>query len=209
MKSAATKTCRVLIVDDSDHDRAQAKAALLNGSTRRWEFLEAINGEEALRLCALEPRPDCMVLDVDLPDATALQVLAAMARAEDDYDLIRIPVVILTSATSALANQEVLRAGAQDYVGKAWLCPESLTRAVENAMERHAMTRELRQQAKRREQLLEAERAARVEGERVGLIKDEFLATVTHELRTPLASIISWSSLLKMSLKNEAMVERC
>lgn len=207
MRAPTDKACRILIVDDSDHDRAEAKAALLNGSVRRWQFWEASNGDEALRLCALGPAPDCMVLDVELPDATALQVLAAMPRGEDG--LICIPVVILTCSTSATANQEVLRAGAQDYVGKSWLCPESLTRAVENAIERHAMTRELRQQARRREQLLEAERAARVEGERVGVIKDEFLATVTHELRTPLASIISWSSLLKMSLKNEALVERC
>ncbi len=199
--------CRIIIVDDSDHDRAEAKAALLNGSPRRWEFLEASTGDEALRLCSLEPAADCMVLDFNLPDATALQVLAAMVRGEED--LIRIPVVILTNYTSAITNQEILRAGAQDYVGKSWLCPESLTRAVENAMELHAMTRTLRRHAKRREQLLEAERAARVEGERVGLIKDEFLATVTHELRTPLASIISWSNLLKMSLDNPEIVQRC
>ena len=36
----------------------------------------------------------------------------------------------------------MLRAGAQDYVGKAWLTPDSLTRTVENAMERWPMITE-------------------------------------------------------------------
>ena len=48
-----------------------------------------------------------------------------------------------------------------------------------------------------REQLLEAERAARLESERVAIVKDEFLSTLSHELRTPLAAIVGWANILK------------
>lgn len=162
MSTIDPRPCRILIVDDSAYDRAEAKAALLHGSYRRWEFLEAENGAQALRMCDMKPAPDCMVLDFDLPDATALQVLERMARGDDD--LIRIPVVILTSAVSATLNQTVLRAGAQDYVGKSWLGPESLTRAVENAMERHAMTFELRRDRTRQQVVAEVAQAAAAGG---------------------------------------------
>ena len=39
----------------------------------------------------------------------------------------------------------MLRAGAQDYIGKDWTSPEALSRAIENACESWAMARELRQ----------------------------------------------------------------
>ncbi len=48
-----------------------------------------------------------------------------------------------------------------------------------------------------RERVFKAEHAARLEGERVGRLKDEFLATLSHELRTPLNAILGWSSILK------------
>jgi signal transduction histidine kinase len=46
-----------------------------------------------------------------------------------------------------------------------------------------------------RAELLEAERAARGEIERVNRVKDEFLATVSHELRSPLSAILGWARL--------------
>ncbi|MFQ4137264.1 PAS domain S-box protein [Nodosilinea sp. PGN35] len=47
-----------------------------------------------------------------------------------------------------------------------------------------------------REQLLQREQAAREEAEQANRIKDEFLAVLSHELRSPLNPILGWSSLL-------------
>ncbi|MDF5724441.1 MAG: PAS domain S-box protein [Rhizonema sp. PD37] len=48
-----------------------------------------------------------------------------------------------------------------------------------------------------REQLLQREQAAREAAENANRIKDEFLAVVSHELRSPLNPILGWSKLLQ------------
>jgi len=47
-----------------------------------------------------------------------------------------------------------------------------------------------------RERLFESEREARQEAEQQSRIKDEFLATLSHELRTPMNAILGWLSLV-------------
>jgi signal transduction histidine kinase/DNA-binding response OmpR family regulator len=54
-----------------------------------------------------------------------------------------------------------------------------------------------RESAHERERLLKRERDARDEAERQDRLKDEFLATLSHELRTPMNAILGWLSILE------------
>ena len=54
-----------------------------------------------------------------------------------------------------------------------------------------------------RERLASRERAARRSAEEANRLKDDFLATVSHELRNPLNSIVGWAGLLSSGKLNE------
>ncbi|MDX2243301.1 MAG: ATP-binding protein [Leptolyngbyaceae cyanobacterium bins.302] len=59
-----------------------------------------------------------------------------------------------------------------------------------------------------REQLLVREQAAREAAESANRIKDEFLAIVSHELRSPLNPILGWSKLLRTRQLNAEKTDR-
>ncbi|HEY9906165.1 MAG TPA: ATP-binding protein, partial [Thermosynechococcaceae cyanobacterium] len=63
---------------------------------------------------------------------------------------------------------------------------------------------EQRQTVAEREHLLFREQAAREEAERANRIKDEFLAVLSHELRSPLNPILGWTHLLQQGKLDEA-----
>jgi PAS domain S-box-containing protein len=67
---------------------------------------------------------------------------------------------------------------------------------------------EKKQAEAEREQLLQREQAARAEAERANRIKDEFLAVLSHELRSPLNPILGWTKLLQMRKFDEAQTKQ-
>ncbi len=133
-----TAPFHVLLIDDSPDDRADIRQMLLRGSSQRYKFTEAETGSAALRaLREMANPPGCILLDFNLPDMNALEMLAEW---HAGTPLLGCPVVVLTGM--AECGQRVIGAGAQDFLGKSWASPESLTRAIENAVERYALTRE-------------------------------------------------------------------
>jgi PAS domain S-box-containing protein len=59
-----------------------------------------------------------------------------------------------------------------------------------------------------REAAYQREHAARTQAEEATRLKDEFLANLSHELRTPMNAIIGWSHLLKTGRLDEAQRQR-
>lgn len=139
---------RWIILVDGDADfRTTASRYLFNGGARSYELTESPTGADGIR-AALESvrKPDCILLDDRLPDQSALAVLAQLS---EPGGTTVCPIVVLTTETDPAAALAMVRAGAQDCIDKSWCSAPVLARAVDNAIERWNMARELEQRARR------------------------------------------------------------
>ncbi len=76
-------------------------------------------------------RPDCVLLDLNLPDANGMDALDRIAQ----YD-VTVPIVVLTGLNDEYFGASAVAAGAQDYLVKGRVEPEMLRRALLYAIER-------------------------------------------------------------------------
>jgi len=98
----------ILLVEDNAGDVRLTCEALRDAHVRN-NLSVARDGAEAMAMLRKEriygeaPRPDLVLLDLNLPKMNGQQVLATM---KTDPDLLRIPVVVLTTSK---AEEDVLR----------------------------------------------------------------------------------------------------
>jgi two-component system cell cycle response regulator len=111
----------VLLVEDSSAIRALVRRMLVAGG---HTVVEASGGAAALAACR-ERQPDVMLLDVEMPEMSGWDVLAAM---KADPELRDVPVVFLTGRSDTTDIVEGLRLGAHDYLRKPCQPTELLAR---------------------------------------------------------------------------------
>jgi CheY-like chemotaxis protein len=98
----------ILLVEDNPGDARLTREALKDGRVHH-NLSVAADGEEALAFLRREgrfteaPRPDLILLDLNIPKKDGRQVLAEI---KADPELIRIPVVVLTTSK---AEEDIAR----------------------------------------------------------------------------------------------------
>ena len=108
---------QVLLVDDSRMMRAVLKKAL--GEIGFQNVVEAVDGADAVAKMQAAPF-DLVLLDMEMPVMTGLEVLAAMNLAPD---LKGLPVIVISGADQIDMAVQCIEAGAEDYLTK----PPNLT----------------------------------------------------------------------------------
>ncbi|MDB5774623.1 MAG: Histidine kinase, gyrase and HSP90-like ATPase [Herbaspirillum sp.] len=160
-----TKTqIRVLVVAAEVIHRQAVRRAIAADADADFVLFEAATGQEGLQL-ACHLKPDCILLDDQLPDRNSLAFLSAL---DGDAAEMPMPVILLTGADNVqVVAAEAIKRGAWDYLGKdangqyletlPWAIKRMLRERQLSEGKRRAEA-ELRQLAGRFERIKEAER---------------------------------------------------
>jgi len=159
---------RVLIVDDSEDDVEMIRRCLADDTT---EIRGVTDSTQAERIFT-EFEPDCVLLDLHMPQPDGLEILRRIRDARSRLGFL--PVLVLTGDVEPVARNNALDLGADDFLLK--------------PLDRNEVVLRVRN--------LLATRRLHVELARAYRHKSEFLASMSHELRTQLSSVIGFSELL-------------
>jgi len=174
---------RIVLADDNADMRDYLRRLLAS----HYEVIAVKDGREALQAIeTADRRPDLVLTDVMMPHLDGFGLLKAL---REDLRTASIPVVMLSARAGEEARVEGLQAGADDYLIKPFSARELLARIGGTL----ALARFRRETA---DALKEADRR-----------KDEFLATLAHELRNPLAPIRNGLQIMRLAQSPE-VVER-
>jgi PAS domain S-box-containing protein len=86
--------------------------------------------------------------------------------------------------------------------------PIGFVKVARDATGRKRAEESLKRAEREREEALERERIARGEAEDASRSKDEFIALVSHELRSPLNAILGWTRILRQGRPDEELYQR-
>ena len=106
-----SKTKRVLIVDDSPDDIHFVMESISQG----FAVVAATSGEKALQIAAKEPKPDIILMDVDMPGMDGYEVCR---RLKEDESTREIEVIFLSSHDTTEEKLAGYDVGGSDYLIK-------------------------------------------------------------------------------------------
>ena len=177
---AEKKPLQVLLVEDNAGDARLLREMFSKETAGSFTLTHLTRMSEAEKHLA-RGGVDIVLLDMGLPDGHGLEILRRARAAAPD-----VVMIVLTGLDDEALAAEAIKEGAQDYLIKGQIENRALPRALRHAMDRHRMQTET-----------DSMRAHQLQ------LKDEFLSHVSHELRSPLTSIYSFTTIISDGLAGE------
>jgi len=172
----------ILIVDDLPEKIFVYRAIL---EELHQNLIIAHSGEEALKL-VLKHEFAVILLDVNMPGMDGFETASLIRKRKKSS---KTPIIFLTAFNDDMNIAQGYASGAVDYLPTP-IVPEVLRAKIRVFIELFQMRQQAAAQA--------GERAKREAAEESDRRKDEFLATLAHELRNPLAPLSNALHLLQM-----------
>jgi signal transduction histidine kinase len=174
------KPLQILLVEDNAGDVRLLREMFSKESPDSFELTHLSRMHDAeVRLA--QGGVDIVLLDMGLPDGHGIDTLRRARAAAPD-----VVMIVLTGLDDEVLAAEAIKEGAQDYLIKGQIENRALPRALRHAIERHRLQAET--------DLMRAQQLQ---------LRDQFLSHVSHELRSPLTSIYSFSTIIADGLAGE------
>src|SRR6185369_3395382 len=178
---AMSNAVKILIIDDSPDDQLIYRRALTKGATDvKYDLIEAEDGDRGLACIAAE-NPDCVLLDYSLPGRNGIEVLKRL-RAAHPF----VPVAMLTGQGNETVAVAAMQEGAQNYISKSAITPESIQRVIRVSIDHCSMQKRIHEQRASLEaanRSLEAEVTTRRHAEKETEAQLERLSLLHHITR--------------------------
>ena len=162
---------KLLVIDDDPYLIESLKIGL---GDRGYEVYAGHNGREGVALVS-EVTPDLVILDMMMPIMDGLEATQHIRQNSD------VPIIMLTAETDEDDVINALETGVDEYLGKPFRLNE-LEARVQALIRRHGWGKSKTE-------------------EEVTQIRQNLMATMTHELRTPISSILSSLEILFSAAK--------
>lgn len=186
---------KILLVDDEPRNLRILEGIL---APLRYDLRRASSGQQALEQVEIDP-PGLVLLDVMMPGLSGFDVCR---RLKEEEATRFVPVVLVTALSERESRIAGIEAGADDFISKPVDGQElrvrvkSLLRIKQLHDELQRRTADLersnQQLAEANEQLTEANRQIQENTRR----KSDFLARMSHDLRTPMNAIVGYTRIL-------------
>lgn len=166
---------RILVVDDDRHFRRLCREYLRDGHAA-YDIDDAATAADAVEACR-SGEFECVLIDYQLPDATGTELCETLKSLCPPFT----PMIIITGIGNEERAIEAMHSGAADYLPKDRVSVVSLSRAINNAIEKARLLQSVE------------ERNRRLEHANVSLNEhhehiQRFYHSVSHEIKTPLAA---------------------
>jgi signal transduction histidine kinase len=128
------------VIDDSEDDRLLYKRCLQKSAGTRYAVSETANGEDGLALIDRDSFA-CVLLDYSLPGRNGVEILKRV-RVKHPF----VPVVMLTGLGNEKVAVAAMLEGAQNYIAKATIDPETLAHVIQVAIQHCRMQNRIAEQ---------------------------------------------------------------
>jgi signal transduction histidine kinase len=130
----------ILVIDDSEDDRLLYRRSLKNNAAFSYVVTEAADGEEGL-VCVDNEVFACVLLDYSLPGRNGVEILKRI-RVKHPF----VPVVMLTGLGNEKVAVAAMLEGAQNYICKAHIDPQTLVHVIQVAIQHCRMQSRIAEQ---------------------------------------------------------------
>jgi len=175
-RQMARDELRILLVDTHAEDASRFRELMAHDRDTVCATTHVTNVTEALAHCE-NGRFDVLLLEVDPLETVGTEAIDVF-----QDKLPALPIVVLTRLDCSSLAHEALWRGAQDVLCKSWIDARLLARTLRYAIERQTHVADLGRSAERARKASSA--------------KSEWVAHISHDIRTPMTSILGMTELL-------------